>query len=561
MSLDKLAIIFIIIILPISVVLSSYTTAQVDTLKVQSLYDTKLYNATYDAIKAYQLNSFNEDTSDLANSKLRLVKASANAFFNSIANNFSMQGYTKDDLQGFVPALVFTMYDGYYIYSKYTNKLDFTYPTETTNPTYKDNQELYGIKPYIYYSCRYTKGTGTDSDFVITYSLDNYITIQGIIDGKSVNDSGYLIDTSKIKNIDTTNKTLEYDGYLMQGEKLVENIGNTPYTYHKVNGRKYYLDTNYNNTGNHRWFSLLNGKKIYTGQKFNEDIDYSAYYYYYDALTFTQRVTTTGTDRDGRTCYGLQNLTVLNCEEAKNDENFMKTDTSAKIFNVTNIEEPTSNFNSHRLAVIRYSIEKNLSIAIANYNTYYKAGVAGSNNFQMPELTETEWAKILNNISVISFMQGLPIGVKDYNGCAVVPNNKNSEVVTESSIYICEGNNGRTSTGTYYKPTSKSLNGTGTYTGAFNIDFERRYYFDEDGTDVIGDYYYPKFYMADYNSIVTSAKVDGIPNDNIYEYFRNNKPTKNRIATAYYTALGRERFGTYKVNKNADQVLSLYLVP
>ena len=141
------------------------TETATSSLKVQSLYDTKLYNATYDAIKAYQLNSFNEDTSDLANSKLRLVKASANAFFNSIANNFSMQGYTKDDLQGFVPALVFTMYDGYYIYSKYTNALDFDYPPETTNPTYTDGQELYGLKPYIYYSCRYT--TGPNSDFVI----------------------------------------------------------------------------------------------------------------------------------------------------------------------------------------------------------------------------------------------------------------------------------------------------------------------------------------------------------------------------------------------------------
>ena len=59
------------------------------------------------------------------------------------------------------------------------------------------------------------------------------------------------------------------------------------------------------------------------------------------------------------------------------------------------IEEPNSNFNQHRLAVIRYSIEKNLAAAIANYN--YFSG--STNNFLMPKLKEDEWDKILNNIS------------------------------------------------------------------------------------------------------------------------------------------------------------------
>jgi signal transduction histidine kinase len=38
--------------------------------------------------------------------------------------NFSMNGYDKDTLQTHVPALVFTLYDGYYIYSPYKNTLD-----------------------------------------------------------------------------------------------------------------------------------------------------------------------------------------------------------------------------------------------------------------------------------------------------------------------------------------------------------------------------------------------------------------------------------------------------
>lgn len=54
----------------------------------------------------------------------------------------------------------------------------------------EDGQTLYGLKPYIYYSCRYKNN---DCDVVITYTLDSYITIQGEIGGKIVNESGYLL--------------------------------------------------------------------------------------------------------------------------------------------------------------------------------------------------------------------------------------------------------------------------------------------------------------------------------------------------------------------------------
>ena len=90
MRIQNLAVIFIIIILPISLIISSYTGSQVKTLQLQNSYDSKLTNATYDALKAFQLNTINSDTSDLANSKLRDITASANTFFNSIATNFNM---------------------------------------------------------------------------------------------------------------------------------------------------------------------------------------------------------------------------------------------------------------------------------------------------------------------------------------------------------------------------------------------------------------------------------------------------------------------------------------
>lgn len=177
MKLQGLAVIAIIIILPMTIILSSYSQSQIKTLQLQTQYDSKLQNATYDAIKAFQLNMSNSSTSDLANSKMRDIKASVNTFYNSLASHFNMVGYGKDVLQNYVPAIVYTLYDGYYIYSAYDNTLD-------AEDKFDENGEsIYGLKPYIYYSCRYKPND--NSDFVITYSLDSYITIQGIIDRKS----------------------------------------------------------------------------------------------------------------------------------------------------------------------------------------------------------------------------------------------------------------------------------------------------------------------------------------------------------------------------------------
>lgn len=579
MGLDKLAVIFVIIILPISVLLSEYTTAQVDVLKLQSMYDTKLYSSTYDAVKAYQLNTFNEDTSDLANSRLRLVKASANAFFTSLASNLSMNGYTKSDLEDYVPALVFTMYDGYYIYSKYTNTLtgiNYNYTDTSLHETYEDGEQLYGVKPYIYYSCRYSRGA--DDDFVITYSLDNFISIQGTIDGKPVNDCGNLIDITKI-NIDSnskTNKTLTYNGYTIRPEHLEEYVGDKLYTYHKVNGKKYYYDDTTN-----KWFFLLNGVKDYTTQTFDEQWDYSAFNYYYDAFTFTQRICNSGKDLDGRDCYNLS--AWLTPEYSRyNQQNRNPSDEFAYSKRYTNVghifpsptstnhkmEESDSNFNQHRIEVIRNSIEKNLSIAIANFNTENAGSSTSSYDFRMPELKESEWDKILSNMSIISFLQGMPLGFKIYNGCCVISNNKNNEAIAEESIYIAtNGYNStdETKTGTYYKPTSTQLISKvdGECTGVLNTDFERRS-FTEDGA-IFPTYYYPKFYLADYKSIVKSSiEVQDFDVENgiydIYDFFKDQTHSPApEAARAYFTALGRERYSMYNVHKDTNTLMNKYL--
>ena len=533
MKIQNLAVIFIIIMLPISMVLTSYVQNQVQTLELQISYDTKLTNATYDALKAFQLNTVNSGSSDLANSKIRDIEASVNTFFNSVASNFNMAGYDKDILQEYVPALVYTMYDGYYIYTSFTNTINED-TDSSTGATYHDGDKIYGLRPYVHYSCRYINGS---TDVVITYTLDNCITVEGTVRGEPTYKTGYLLEPSNFSSVSASSIT--YRGSTITSENnLTEHLiaydedstGNYvpfegDYVCDKVNGVKYY-NTNPSDP-NSKWFSILTNTVYPTNNQYDTE-NTSALEYYQNAYEFTNWVRknlsdiTTGMayEEDGTPIGDVfgQDLPIFTYQYGWADS----------------IEDPNSLFNQHRLAVIRYTIEKNLSIAIANYNNYSGIGA----NFQMPELKEDEWEKILNNVSIISFMQGLSIGGKIYNGYSIVTNTKTEEVVSLDSIYITAAD------GQYHRATDSDLADNNTSAnigrGYFNIDFERKS--TSDGTANV-QYYYPHQQSACYSSIVTQFGTN--TTDNVYEYIEDQGGT---LAQVYFTALGRERFSMFRSN-------------
>lgn len=185
MKIQHLAVIFVLIMIPIVFVLSTYMGAQITAITIQANYDTKLYNATYDAVKAFQINTINNKFSTISDSKIRDIYASANTFYNSLSSNFKQEGFTVEDLYAFTPAMVYTLYDGYYIYGQYEN-------TEKQNEKDIENYE-YALKPMIYYSCRYV-GTNNSYDIVVNYTLDNYITVMGKLGTETVTRSGYFIN-------------------------------------------------------------------------------------------------------------------------------------------------------------------------------------------------------------------------------------------------------------------------------------------------------------------------------------------------------------------------------
>lgn len=528
MKIQTLAVIFVIIMLPISLVLSVYTQNQMTTLNLQSKYDSRLIDSTYEAIKTFQINTLANSSSDVASSKIRDIEASVNSFFSSVANNFGLSEYNADTIKEYMPAIVYTLYDGYYIYSPYTNNINNINVKEDSS--YQNKQTLQGLKPYVYYSCRYK--VGSNSDFVITYSLDSYITIQGTINGVGVNKSGYLLD-----NIIINGNTIKYRNIeISSSENLQEYIANeesgTPelLQYIQKNGVKYYKNNN------NRVFSIVNGKRIYltdtTARTYINEINnnQSAINYYKKAKEFTDWVKNNNI---------LKNLTFGNAVEENGNTITDKDGTvnglsgNTKIFESDNnisIEDTNSNFNEHRTAVIRYSIQKNLAMAIANFNKYSSS----TNEFQMPNLSEEDWYSLINNVSCISFLQGLPIGGKIYNGYAVANNNKTQEFVSKESIYILSDDS------YYHRVNENNLNEKSNLQGFFNVDFERKVY-------SVGDtkaYVYPHNQVGSYDSIVTQTQTE----PKFYENENTYLSDKTNLAKAYYTALGRERYSMYRVN-------------
>ena len=499
MKLQTLTVLFIIIILPITMVVSQYIKTEISTITLQSEYDTKLNNATYDAIKAFQMNESNSTTENIPTEKIRDVNASVNSFYNSMAASMGVSGYTEEDLKGYIPCLVYTLYDGYYIYTSYVNN---------------NGTKEYGLKPYVYYT---EQVKGSNVDVTISYTLDNYIMVAGKVDGNYVTKSGYLYD-------DYSSNTIN------ESEELKDNIDynsevkyQLPYKYLKGENNqsnKYY-------SLNNEWYDYsTTGKlqKVTNQQIINElgtnTADKSAKKYVEEAKNFTMGVNTH--------LGNLRGYSYLKIDSNNNPDNY------------------SSAFNEHRRQVIKDSITTNLQATLTNYK-------GNIDEFQMPELDETEWDKIMNNVSLISFMQGLPLQNKYYRGYSVVTNTQSREFVNPNEIYLIEGDK-------YHKITCKSNKNSNNIKGVYrNTTFVRKKYtYNNTTTNTTEDRFY---YMHNesnqnltgcYECIVTSSNtyksieeaITGEKDEN--GNIKSNTSVSDVAKKAYYTALYRERYVNYK---------------
>lgn len=556
MKLQHLAIIFIIIIVPISFVLSEYLRIHIQTIEYQTQYNTRLMNATHDASEAFQINTANNRYSTIGNSKIRDIEASIKTFYNTLGTSMGSSGYTANDLHDYTPAILCTLYDGYYIYTSY-------YDTELKNEDGTVGGYTYGLKPFISYSCRYKKGT--NDDFVVNYTLDNTITIIGTVNGKYVTKTGHLINVNGAEELKnsfsrenlTENLIILNDNGTYNKDSFSYIIYNNQKVY-KENEKKYF----YYSTEYKKDYVTTLGDIDAIGKKFSNGGSSSAIDYYNSAIEFTNWVNI--------------NLKGISAEDAVDASGIKITDFAtdlgnAKIFDTTKDNDPllsSSVFNEHRMNVIRKSIETNLVPAIANYNRYSQTGY----EFTMPKLSEDEWYKIENNVCFVSFLQGMPIKSKTYNNYCVISNNTNLETVGEDSIYI-EDNKGEDNKGEYHKPGCKKLiaglaDGTISIKGAYPAsDFLRKSVAltGEDanaakqltGTDSNATaFFFPQADTACYDCIVNAS--DAYSTDDIIKGKIEIKdddgnvtktiPVPDNLRKAYLQALARARYDLYTVN-------------
>lgn len=623
MKLQNMTVIFIIIMIPIIIVTSYYIGLQIKTITMQKDYTVKLQTAAKDSIQALEINTveWNSASSNLADSKRRDVLASINTFTTSLANNMGIGGAGKGRIQTYIPAIVYTMYDGYYIYSASLMKDQKTDNNGLTqfnaDGTIESSEKSYQyiLKPYSPYSARYASES---IDVTVNYTLDNYIRVYGTVDGEYQTKEGYLVVCDSNSNEGVNNvkngriSEIKYRGAEIKPETLKENVyadgkeGEYPYIYDQYDNKLYWDGSNYfsvdkyNNkvylqdalpegdagfsitnrfrkisipvkNRQNEWtvqkvFQILNpggGFKFYYENEsgafveftagdvlgnVNKNEDYSAINYCVESYVFTQWVTKK-----------LSSITVSNIQSPTGGQ-YNNVDDSAKIFEINKDNNPDpendtayakSVLAQHKKDIIINTIEKNLSQATAQaqaMNLNYE--------YRLPQLSYDEWEQALSNISIIAFMQGMPIGLKYYNNYAIATSTLNKEFVDPDELYFAG-----TDDQYYHQRQCEQAKGSN-YVGYRSIDYVAKSYEKSDNGTTSTKYYYP-------HANSTNSELECyycLVNRSTYktgnkEKEWNNSPY-NSWTDSYYNALARERYmqldepGTYKPNVTVEKTAS-----
>lgn len=286
MKIQNLSVIFLVIIIPIIMVVSYYIQLQIDTITLQTTYDSKLIAATKDAIEAFEINTveWNNKYSNVAGSRRRDVEASINTFMTALSDGMGVSGINREYIENYIPAILYTLNDGYYIYTptksyktlKDENGVEIVYESEntqieipgtkpiegtilyelkpgyagegvykykdgseknfTTTPTDSNVEKIYQhtLLPFLSYS-----EYDNDKKYTINYTLDNYIKISGKFTYNS-NHKNYGGDKTKPLSVSggraSTPTYIKEEGHLVYFNDSESNIKETQYTGLKYNG-------------------------------------------------------------------------------------------------------------------------------------------------------------------------------------------------------------------------------------------------------------------------------------------------------------------------------------
>ena len=522
MKFQHVSIFFIIIFIPILLVISYYISLQVNTIKLEASYNEKLLNATYDAMTAFELNTANEDLSSVSDALRSIIDASNNIFFNTLCTNFGISNASKSFVQPYIPAILYTLYDGYYIYSptniteicvdKYGRTIrtsdfgvscidvigkygiytfdnsaiqyDVNNPIEPVGGSkivsildleskgikqeygqilYKNNNGTYStqihtfngdrenstyykrdyiLKSYIPYSARYFRAkdsTKPEINVTITYTLDNFMNIEGNIGEIYYTKSGYFIKNDLINKIvikENSGNIYEVNSWKDYSEETLDKYIEDPEHYEVIIKLSDYIEisnklgvTNINSTSG-------SGTEI----KYWNDAQ-SAVKYYIHSYIFSGWIYENLGDIEAK---DIQNVEYSFSDSINTKEITEKTDLlkdilynfsndESKPFFIDNNNDPENGesfFYKHKRNVIKNSITYNLLLSMIVYTEESRTV-----EFNMPVLKETEWDRILNNVSIVTFMEGMKCGLKYYNNYAIVTSTNNEISIDDNEIY------------------------------------------------------------------------------------------------------------------------------
>jgi len=461
MKLQNLILIFLAIALPIIIVLGVYIGFQVDAAMLKAQYTDSLINAAHEAIVAFQINTTNDAYSNVTDVKMRDIQAALNMFSSSLATSFGQTGANKSYAMAYIPALVFTLYDGYYIYSP--TERAWEVETETITPEvgepytivkpdgdnyWREVSTTHELKSYVHYVKEY-QNTAKSKMLTINFTLDNFVSAYyyNKTDGKYESRSGYLEIIPASEN---------------EKNAKISELGGAP------------------------------------GD--GGDVDK----YYKEAWAFTE--------------WFNDKIMEIDTEEVKE----LKIEKVGANINSA-LPEAASDFNSAKYDVIKDSLTKNL------IQSMYIFG------YEMPELKGEDWDLILNNVCLIAFMQGIPIGTTVYNDYTIAVSTENKETVRGTDqFFLGEGAN---ADGRYHRIWCPHLTGEN-FVGYYKTRFKYNYDIKNEADIPADD---PVRRLACYYCIVNSSPAEF---EYVEEYYNENHPSNyylDKRRKAYYTALIKEK--------------------
>lgn len=573
MRLQHAAIFFIIIFIPIFMVISYFIQQQVDTLALQNTYDAKLLDATHDAMLALELNTANEDLSTVSDSLRGMVEASTNIFFNTLATNLGISNASKSFVQPYIPAILYTLYDGFYLYTPTSSpevcvdKFGQTISTNSKGVSYVGSQNINGRTIGFYNfnpnNVNYETGTTTPSDSNPTVNYDSLSdqikeeygqllyknkdgTYSAVLHTGGGTAATYYKQSYILKsfisysaryvrsNIDVTvNYTLDNflsiegkidnayytkSGYLI-ADNLVKRVtlDGTLVSWKKISEEAWH---EYINSSDHTATVELNDGTIISTTDPNGGK--SAVEYYVDAWIFSKWVYENLKDIEEQDIvnneYNILNLQTgadqtLAIDSKYNDMIYKFTGRTNKIFDPdVDPENLDEIFYDHKRNVIKNSITYNLVLSMITYTE-----MSRTIEYSMPMLTELEWDTVLSNISIVSFMQGMKCGLKYYNNYAIVSSTNNEMTVTPSEIYYVPDNGGTDLTDNDVIETAHRLDCPHLAGAASYISFKsKEIKYDKIYSKADQLYLYDHKAYLDYNCIVDSNYgFEGYINDTI----------------------------------------------